>query len=114
MNGLTPGGVGRPAQGLMLDSAAQNVVPLWTDGEAGELTEGPVRLREEVTESHTFCHLITILGPHDIDEGGVEATDVTVEGGLLPRLRLLAGVQEERWCFQRDEDGGTVSTLGLT
>lgn len=58
----------------------------------------------EVVESHTFCHLITILGPRDIDDGGVEATDVTVKGVLLPRLCLLAGVHEERWCFQKDKD----------
>lgn len=83
----------------MLHAAAHHVVCVRTEREAGQLTEGPIHLRGEVAQKHTFCHLNTIPGPGDIDEGGVEVTDVTVEGVLLSWLGLLPGIHQHCWSF---------------
>lgn len=81
-------------QGLMLHDAAEDIVCLRPQRDGGQLTEGPVRLRVGAAESHALRHSHTVPGPCDVDGGGVEVADVTVEDSLLPQLCLLPGIDE--------------------
>lgn len=98
---LTPCSDERAAQGLMLHTALHHIIRLWLEREAGQLIEGPIRLRIRVAQIHTLGHPNAISGPCDIVGGGVEVPDVTVNCVVLSRLCLIHGIDDHCWGFDK-------------
>lgn len=72
----------------MFHSAAVDVSLLWDEVQSGRLFEGTIFVGEGNAGAHSFCELLFVFGPGDIDGSRIETGHMTNQNVLDSELHI--------------------------